>query len=222
MQDRADPHVLAVYNAAGSLPSRTATRTDDTFQLPTEPAASRDETSRRRQHNRDRCHASRDGFWRTCPHCGRRILSNPIVGRTTIASIRANVGARRVRRLGPTQRRRATQYRLVPLQIGQMEMIPRRGSFMPFECCAGTGPLLDRAIRSFDPHALGSEYPARSSPDMLEYGMGLTSVDEGPPMSGKSLELKQGTREIKGNLDGPTKFLGQNSEFSSVDSRIRP
>src|ERR1700688_625709 len=87
-----------------------------------------------------------------------------------------------------------------------MEMIPRRGSFMPFECCARTAPLLnERAIRPFDPHALGSEHPAPVvSPNMLEYGTGLTSVDErsGPPVPGKSFELKQGSREIKGNLDG--------------------
>src|ERR1700682_4124466 len=73
----------------------------------------------------------------------------------------------------------------VAQKIGQMETIPRRGPFMPFECCARTAPLLnERAIRPFDPHALWSEHPAPVvSPNMLEYGTGLTSVDErsGPP-----------------------------------------
>jgi hypothetical protein len=39
---------------------------------------------------------------------------------------------------------------------------------------------------------------------MLEDGTGLTSVDERSraTMSRKSLELKQGSREIKGDFDG--------------------
>jgi hypothetical protein len=49
-------------------------------------------------------------------------------------------------------------------------------------------------------------------------GPGKTLPGAKGSYSGRLVEI----REIKGNLHGPTKFLGQNSEFSSVDSRIRP